>query len=143
MIRTALLTTGMVAAVGGAFVAGYFVSNYNNLKNTPEAVIAKMEAVKMEAKAEQEMAAKAKREAEDAVSVLRNTKAKYQAEIRPEIEEKVRRELEGYIAEADAKYDKAKKEHELATLKLELAREKDKDSSVVIDFYKTMLGGAN
>lgn len=142
MMKEVLATPGILVAVGGAFAAGYFVSNYNHLKNTPEAVINKMENVKAEAKAQENSAIKAKKEAELALSRLKSTKKQYQDEIRPELEKIIRRDLQTYISEADKKYESARKEREMADVKLELARLKDRTSGST-DIFKVMYGGTN
>lgn len=75
-------------------------------------------------KASKSELAKQQREASEALNDLRKEKQKYQDEIRPEIEARVRKELENYISRADETYEKAKHENEMAKLRLELVREK-------------------
>lgn len=141
MMKEVLFATGAIVLAGGAFAGGYFASNYSHLKNTPESVIAKMEAAKEQAKAEQAIAAKDRVAAEVALNALKNTKRQYQDEIRPGIEAKVRKELQTYISEADKKYEDAKRQRELADLKLELVKAKEKNTNTSETIF-AILGGA-
>lgn len=111
-----------VAVFGTGALAGIGYQSYKQLKNTPEATLTKLEIAKQEAKAATEESKKAKKEASEEYAKLRNTKKQYQDEIRPDIEAKIRKDLEDYISKADETYEKAKKENELASLKLDMAK---------------------
>lgn len=109
---------GVGIGVGG-MIFGSLLQSYRNMKNTPDAVIAKMEAEKVAAKAAKEEANAAKADNEKALSELRATKEQYQNEVRKELEPKIRKELETYIEKADSTYEKAKQERAVAEAKLE------------------------
>lgn len=120
MKSTDLFATGTLVVIG--FVGGVFFEKYHNLKNTPEATITKLENAKEEskkAKKEYDAAYKANQEV---LTKIQNTKDQYKAEVRADVEAKVRKELENYISKADETYEKAKKENELASVKLELSK---------------------
>lgn len=116
----------IIGAVVGGAIGGVAVKVYDKL-HTPEKTIEKLETktaeyktAKVEAQAKQ---ASASRELER----LRNTKKEYQAEIRPEIEKKVRDELNEYIVKADDVYAKARHDREMADVKLELIKSYQRD----------------
>lgn len=120
MKSTDLFATGTLVVIG--FAGGVFFEKYHNLKNTPEATITKLENAKEEskkAKKEYDAAYKANQEV---LTKIQNTKDQYKAEVRADVEAKVRKELENYISKADETYEKAKKENELASVKLELSK---------------------
>ena len=109
-------------AIAIGFTCGVIFEKYHNLKNTPEATITKLQNAKEEskkAKKEYDAAYKANQEV---LTKIQNTKDQYKAEVRADVEAKVRKELENYISKADETYEKAKKENELASVKLELSK---------------------
>lgn len=111
----------IIGAVVGGVVGGVAVKVYDK-HHTPEKTIEKLET-----KTEEYKAAKAEAQAKEAsasqeLATLRRTKYEYQAEIRPEIENKVRAELNEYITKADDVYARAKHDREMADVKLELIK---------------------
>lgn len=71
----------------------------------------------------------AKQESTIELNKLKATKREYQDEIKPEIEARIRKELQTYISQAETSYLKAKelqkeaqRDREMADLKLELAK---------------------
>ncbi len=132
--KTILLVGG--AAIGGLTI-GYFATKYYQMKNTPESVLLKLQTAKDAAEeAEQKAQEAIKRSEEKAVEskrildAIKSTKKQYQDEIRPELESKIREELKEYIEKADETYEKAKliseqakKDNELADLKLKFAKD--------------------
>lgn len=117
---------GASSGIGG-LIFGILIQSYRNLKNTPEAVLARLETEKTEAKTAKAEATTAKAENEAVLDELRRTKYEYQQEVRKDLEPKIRQELQDYISKADETYEKAKRERELSEAKLELARRLEKD----------------
>lgn len=117
--RNILLGIGTFIIGGGA---GYVISDYIHLKNTPESVIANLNSSRDELKREKEELRKETIKNNDILNELRKKKKEYQDEIRSSIEKDVREELKEYIEEADKKYDEAKRENEMAEVRLELAK---------------------
>lgn len=120
-----LLTGGSII---GAFLFGAVMQKYRDTINTPESVINKLNAAKESANTAKAELAEQTRKNQDAYAALVSTKKQYQDEIRPKIEAKVRKELNDYILKADEKYEKAKKENELASLKMQLCN-RDRESN--------------
>ncbi|MBP5596072.1 MAG: hypothetical protein J6Y02_11870 [Pseudobutyrivibrio sp.] len=124
------VTAGIAVGTGIlGFLGGIFVNKYHNLKHTPEVELARLESTKAECRRAEAEAEEAQARNSKVLSELRATKKEYQNEIRGEIEEKVRKELGDYISKADATYAEAKKEKDLATARLELAKRIEKDNS--------------
>lgn len=125
------VTTAIISAcsaiVGG--IAGYFVSNYHHMKNTPESTIARLEMARETLKVAREGAVKARDDCRKEIEELKRTKKEYQDEMRPEIEKSIRSELESYISEADETYRLAKEKNEMADVKLKLLKEMQKNSA--------------
>lgn len=115
-IKSAILM--IVGAIAGS-ISMKLVDN----ANTPEDVLARLESAKVEYNSSKASLKEQEKETNKALDSLRRTKKAYQDEIRPTLEEKIRKDLETYISKADETYAKAKRENEMADLKLELAKE--------------------
>ena len=125
----------------GGMIFGSMLQSYRNLKNTPEATIAKLEAAKDESRRAKEEAIRAKEANENALSELRLTEQQYKSDVRKELEPKIRKELETYISKADETYEKAKQERTIAEAKLELMKYIEKNSGYNESLFNT-IGGA-
>lgn len=108
-------------------VAGICIDKFHQMRNTPEEVTRNLNEATMQNKASKKELEKQTSENRKILNDIRNTKKAYQDEIRPEIEAKVRKELENYISKADATYEKAKRENDMAFLRLELAKQYRRD----------------
>ena len=120
--------------IGGA--VGVLVNRDYNKKHTPEETIKKLQEAKDDLRREQSQMDFKIRQNYDAVAEvaaerrkLEGRKKEYQNEITPEIEAKLRKELQDYISNADKVYAAAKNEkaqaaheREIAELKLDLAK---------------------
>ena len=128
------IVAGISFGIGG--IAGAVADMVYQKHHTPEDIIKEMKQSKEDLIQEQKYLDMKIRQNRDAVSEvaaerrkLENTKDKYQNEIKPEIEAKLRKELQDFIANAEKVYNKAEKlkaeaEHdkEIANLKLDLAK---------------------
>ena len=123
------MNSKVMTAIGTGIgvVVGVLIEKYHNKMNTPEETIQKLNAATLENKAAAKELAKVKSDDEKVLSEIKKTKQAYQDEIRPELEAKIRKELESYISKADAVYEKARHENELASLKLELVDQKKRN----------------
>ena len=104
-------------------IAGSISMKLVDNANTPEDVLARLESAKVEYNSSKASLKEQEKETNKALDTLRKTKKAYQDEIHPTLEEKIRKDLETYISKADETYAKAKRENEMADLKLELAKE--------------------
>lgn len=125
--KTSVITSFASMIVGVAL--GGFGVKYYDVLHTPEETIRRLEAEKAEHKASSESLEALKKETNAQISELKRTKKQYQDEIRPELESKIRTELETYISKADATYEKAKYENDMASLKLKLADSQAKQTA--------------
>lgn len=121
---------------GVGAVTGLFGHKYYALKHTPEETIKELKDSREALRREQDfLDSKIRQNRDEAAQVraeqrkLQSMKTDYQNEIKPEIEAKLRKELQTYISEAEKKYEqakselqKAKHEREIADLKLDLAK---------------------
>lgn len=144
MTKEEKILTGVfgVLGIGGASYVigrsnGYKASDEWHKKNTPEAQLKALEQAKVEKESAAAIARQERSKSEAAYERLKATKQAYQDEIRPELESKVRQELQDYISNADAKYaaaektlKEAKRENELTQLRLELMKEYKKDGNI-------------
>ena len=144
MTKEEKILTGVFGALGigsASYVIGrsngYKASDKWHRENTPEAQLKALEQAKVEKENAAAMARQERSRSEAAYERLRATKQAYQDEIRPEIESKVRQELQDYISNADVKYTaaektlkEAKRENELTQLRLELMKEYKKDGNI-------------
>ena len=137
MVVTALSFLGLGSLIGALSQKAY--DNYNTpeekvlrMKEEEEVLRLKKIDVEEAVKRSREAAAEARGEqslVKEERRKLELTKLAYQKEITPNIEAKIRKELQEYISKADSTYEKAKQlrkevehEKELANLKLELAK---------------------
>lgn len=104
-------------------VSGICIDKFHQMRNTPEEVTRNLNEATLQNKASKKELEKQTSENRKVLNDIRSTKKAYQDEIRPEIESKVRKELEDYISKADSTYEKAKRENEMASLRLELAKQ--------------------
>ena len=131
-------TTSILSMIFGAGMA-FIASRYYSMTHTPEETIRRLETATAENKVSKNQLHEQECDTRKAINELKRTKSAYQAEIKPEIESKIRKELESYISKADETYEKAKHENELATLKLELAKQQAKSASSAQAFEWLMM----
>ena len=129
-IITVLTSLGIGSAIGAGLEKLY------SIKHTSEDTIRELKESRDALRREQDfLDSKIRQNRDEAASVraeqykLSSMKREYQNEIKPEIEAKIRKELQTYISDAEKKYgqakeelQKAKHEREIADLKLELAK---------------------
>lgn len=120
------LLLSVFSAGTGAGVLGHYIYT---VKHTPEDKIRELRDLKSAIDFAKKESAQEAYNASAELNRLRATKREYQDEIRPQIEAKVRKELQTYISQAEVSYNKAKelqkeaqKDREIAELKLDLAK---------------------
>ena len=128
------IVAGVYFGIGG--LAGAVADMIYQKHHTPEDIIKEMKQSKDDLVQEQKYLDMKIRQNRDAVSEvaaerrkLEGRKQEYQNEVKPEIEARLRKELQDYISNADKVYTKAEKlkadaehEREIADLKLDLAK---------------------
>lgn len=119
----------IISAFSAGSLAGAIGHHFYTLAHTPEDKMQELKDAKSALDLARKQSVQEAYNASAELNRLRATKREYQNEIRPEIEAKVRKELQNYISQADVSYEKAKelqkeaqKDREIADLKLELAK---------------------
>ena len=134
-IKKETMTTILVS-MGIGTVLGVIADRYWQFKHTPEETLKKLAMAKDELIREQKELDRKIHQSWDASAEvaaerrkLEGRKQEYQNEVKPEIEARLRKELQDYISNADKVYTKAEKlkadaehEREIADLKLDLAK---------------------
>ncbi len=119
----------VLASFAVGMSAGAIGNHLYSVSHTPEDKLQELRDAKSALEFTRNQSAQEALNASNELRKLKATKYEYQNEIRPELEAKIRKELQTYISQAEVSYKKAeelKKEaevaREIASLKLELAK---------------------